>query len=393
MLRCVSRGWRGLPITIGGLLIFCVATAVLLAQGNEGAKPTQSSQDPRLNLNSGQAIYEAGCAGCHGPNGQGMPDTTVGFEKPGTFPNFTECDQTTPEYDADWKATIRDGGHARGFSPIMPAFGDALTLDQIDAVVKYVRGFCRDEAWPRGELNLPRALTTEKAYPEDEMVVTTAVSTQLSHDVSNAIVYEHRLGKRNQVELSVPFNFVHDSAGAVTGGVGDIGLGVKRVLVSSLRTGSIVSAQGEIILPTGSKTDGLGTGVTVFETFAAYGQLLPFNGFLQLQAGTDQPTRTDNTPRSVFGRLAVGKSFREDEGLGRLWSPMLEILANRELRDTAKTNLDLVPQFQVTLSQRQHVRANAGLQVPVTNTAGRSVQLVFYVLWDWFDGGLFEGWR
>jgi hypothetical protein len=30
--------------------------------------------------------------------------------------------------------------------------------------------------------------------------------------------------------------------------------------------------------------------------------------------------------------------------------------------------------------------------VPVNNTAGRQIQVVFYVLWDWFDGRLNEGW-
>jgi hypothetical protein len=47
----------------------------------------------------------------------------------------------------------------------------------------------------------------------------------------------------------------------------------------------------------------------------------------------------------------------------------------------------------VTLSKRQHVRANVGLQVPVTNRAGRPMQVVFYFLWDWFDGRLLEGWK
>jgi hypothetical protein len=55
--------------------------------------------------------------------------------------------------------------------------------------------------------------------------------------------------------------------------------------------------------------------------------------------------------------------------------------------------VDLVPQMQVTLSRRLHVRANAGLQIPMSNREGRPKSFVFYVLWDWFDGGLFDGWR
>jgi hypothetical protein len=72
---------------------------------------------------------------------------------------------------------------------------------------------------------------------------------------------------------------------------------------------------------------------------------------------------------------------------------MVELLADHELATGAKTNWDLLPQFQVTLSRRQHVRANVGLRFPANNTAGRSTQLLFYLLWDWFDGGLREGWR
>src|SRR5215470_4266092 len=90
-------------------------------------------------LTTGEEIYHAGCAGCHGPGGEGAPDTTIGFEKPETFPDFTRCDQTTVEQDVDWKATIHEGGHGRGFSPIMPSFSEALTPSQIDAVVGYLR--------------------------------------------------------------------------------------------------------------------------------------------------------------------------------------------------------------------------------------------------------------
>ena len=72
---------------------------------------------------------------------------------------------------------------------------------------------------------------------------------------------------------------------------------------------------------------------------------------------------------------------------------MVEVVSERDFEEGARANVDLVPQFQVTLNQRQHIRADVGLQVPVTNTAGRSKQLVFCLLWDWFDGGFLEGWK
>jgi len=49
--------------------------------------------------------------------------------------------------------------------------------------------------------------------------------------------------------------------------------------------------------------------------------------------------------------------------------------------------------MQVTLNKRQHIRANVGFSIPTANTAGRAKQLVFYLLWDFFDGGLKDGWK
>jgi hypothetical protein len=58
----------------------------------------------------------------------------------------------------------------------------------------------------------------------------------------------------------------------------------------------------------------------------------------------------------------------------------------------AKTDWDVMPEMQVTISRRQHVRGNLGYRFPVTNTAGRQQQVMFYLLWDWADGGLLSGW-
>jgi mono/diheme cytochrome c family protein len=354
---------------------------------------SQNAIPARLSLNTGKEIFEAACIACHGPGGKGMADTTVGFEKPKTFPDFTQCDQTTPELNVDWKATIRDGGHGRGFSPIMPSFVDALTSEQMDKVIAYLRTLCTDKSWPRGEFNLPLPLMTEKAFPEDEVIVTSALNAQGAPGSTTHIIHEQRFGARNQIEIDLPVTANRQSPGLWYGGVGDATLGVKRVLIANLNAGSILTAFGGIILPSGNRAHGLGTGVTTFETFAAFAQLLPAHSFVQLQAGTELPTDTAKAPRAAFWRAALGKSFRQSGGLGRMWTPMTEFVASRDFVSQAKTDWDIVPQFQVTLSQRQHVRANLGLRIPVTNTADRPIQVVFYLLWDWFDGGLLEGWK
>jgi len=355
--------------------------------------PEPVIERPALNLRTGDEIYRAACIGCHGPHGEGMPKTIVGFDQPSTFPDFTKCDQTTPEYNRDYKAVIRDGGPARGFVQIMPAFGDSLTPEQMDMVIGTLRGFCTDKTWSRGELNFPRALVTEKAFLEDETVLTSTVNVQGAPAVSNELVYEKRFGKSNQLELAVPFSFLPQDAGKWAGGLGDIAAGLKHLIYSSLSAGSILSVQGEVVMPTGNKSKGLGTGVTTFGTFAMYDQRLTANSFLQVQGGANLPTHPEHSPRSVYLRTAIGTSLSQDRGLGRMWSPMVEIIANHDFQTGARTDFDVVPQFQVTINKRQHIRVNFGIRVPVNDTAGRPIQAMAYFLWDWFDGGLFEGWK
>jgi len=363
-------------------LIVSVTASVLFGQVS-----TASS----LQLESGQQIYKSACVACHGADGKGTPKSISGFEPPRTFPDFTECAQTTPEPNSAWKALIVHGGRYRGFSQIMPSFGEALTSEQIDQVISYMRGFCRNPDWPRGELNLPRALVTEKAYPEDEVVISTAVNAQRGPAVMSHIIHEQRFGVRNQIEVDVPVIF-QDQSHTWYGGIGDTTLGLKRTIFSRLRSGSILSLQGSVILPSGNKSRGFGTGTTTFETFAAFGQLFRTNTFVQTQFGADLPRHTQIAPQSIFFNTALGQSFAPDHGLGRLWSPMVEFLAARNLVDNAKMDWDLLPQMQLTISRRQHIRGDLGVRVPVSNSAGRATQIEFYLLWDWQDGRLNEGW-
>lgn len=340
---------------------------------------------------NGERLYKSACVACHGDDGKGAPQTISAFERPDTFPDFTRCDQTTSEVDAGYKAVITNGGPNRGFSQIMPAFGQALSSKEIDDLVAYLRTFCRDPHWPRGELNLPRAIVTEKAYPEDEEVLYTTINAQGTPQNETHIIHEQRFGMKNQLEIDVPFMFEVQNH-TWHGGIGDATLGLKRVLYSNLNTGSILAAQGGFLLPLGSRTRGFGAGTTQFEPFVSFDQLFRRDTFIQLQAGGDLPFNTKVAPNSFFFNSAVGQSIAANHGLGRLWSPMLEFLANRDFEPGARIGWDLLPQVQVTLSKRQHVRADFGVRVPFINTTGRDIQLVFYVLWDRADGGLTEGW-
>jgi hypothetical protein len=344
---------------------------------------------------SGAELYRAACSSCHGSAGRGAPPSLVGFDVP--LPDFTDCSFASREPVADWMVVTHEGGPIRGFSELMPAFGGALSMDQIGEVVRYVKSLCRDTAWPPGEFNLARALVTGKAYPEDELVLSSAVAVEGAGSIANKLVFEKRFGARNQWEVVVPFGWsevsANDGAGGAgwSTGVGDIVLALKRAFYHDLGKGTIISAAGELILPTGDDDRGFGKGTTVFEPFVAWGQILPANFFLQSQLGFELPFDTDRADNEAFLRFAIGNSLTSGP-FGRTWSPMVELLAGRELVSGADTEFDLVPQVQITLNTRQHIMMNIGVRTPLNNTAHRDTTVMVYLLWDWFDGGFTQGW-
>jgi mono/diheme cytochrome c family protein len=361
--------------------------AILILSLASGAAPAGAQT---ASSKTGAELYSAACAACHGADGRGTAPTLLGFDTP--IPDFTDCSFSTVEPDEDWMAVSHDGGPARGFDRRMPAFGDAMTDDELQRALDYIRRFCDNPAWPRGELNLPRPLVTEKAFPENEAVLTTTVNATGRGRFGNEFLYEQRLGARTQYEVVVPLLVQEENPAGSNRGLGDVALAVKHVLTHSRERGHILSAAGELILPTGKENAGLGSGVAIFEPFVAFGQLLPAGGFVQAQAGLELPFDTARAGREAFWRVALGKTFTQGR-FGRSWSPMVEWLAGRDLENGARVEWDAVPQMQVTLNRRQHIMINVGVRVPVNERTGRSTQVITYFLWDWFDGGLLDGWR
>jgi mono/diheme cytochrome c family protein len=142
------------------LTLLLVAAAGSAPARAEGQSPSPSRE------RTGAELYQAACAACHGRDGRGAPQSLVGLDIP--LPDFTDCAFGTPEPDSDWMAVSHDGGPARAFDRRMPAFGGALSVEELQRAIDHVRTFCTSKAWPRGELNLPRALVTEKAFPEND---------------------------------------------------------------------------------------------------------------------------------------------------------------------------------------------------------------------------------
>ncbi|MFN0002641.1 MAG: c-type cytochrome [Pseudohongiellaceae bacterium] len=375
---------------LGQLTAVCILATALFLASSASAQPALGSPADLSTLTTGADIFQKACQACHGADGRGAPLSQTGFSIP--LPDFTECSFASREATGDWVGIAHQGGPLRGFSEMMPAFGKALTKAQLTAAIEYIQKFCTDPAWPRGEFNLPRPLLTGKAFIEDEAIVTSSLTTPGNNVFSNKLIFEKRLGARSEFELLVPVGWEQNFTGDNwSGHIGDIGLELKHVLYDNVARGSILSIYSELALPTGDAASGWGKDTVILEPGLLYAQLLPADAFLQTQFGFELPADLNKADREMVWRAAFGKSIQEPNW-GRTWTPILEIVGGRELDNAGTTQWDVVPQMNISLSKRQHIQFNVGVRLPVTDAGPRSPELLFYFLWDWFDGSLRDGW-
>lgn len=314
-------------------------------------------------------MWNAWCARCHAPDGSGrMADRPVATDPL----DFTDCRVASAEPDADWELAIRDGGPAVGLSSMMPAFGEALTADQIRGFVALLRGFCAEPRWPHGNLNFPRPIFTEKAFPENEfLVLPMAAHDRSAPDAwSTRVVYERRLGRRTQIEIGAPMR-ASRLGGQTFTGFGDVEIAAKHVLAASAARGAIVSGGLEAVFPTGRASRGLGKGTTVFEPYLAAG--LGRNGtYLQSQLKLEVPVEGS---RALVYNTYVGRDLGETPDT---WTIGLEL--NGENRELA-----LTPQIRKGLTRTGALAAAFGARLPLTNRREREMQWTGYLLWEYLE--------
>jgi mono/diheme cytochrome c family protein len=353
-----------------------------------------AASEPEKQSLDGHLLFTQNCAACHGADGRGDRKLSdLGFAPfKVKMPDFSDCGFANREADGDWASTIHRGGRARAFPRAMPAFDRALNDDEIDAIIGYLRSSCEKSSWPRGEFNFPLAMFTEKAFPEDEALNINAFNTKGARSITSTTIFEKRFGARGQLEVNLPISSLNSGPGSRSQtGIGDIGVAWKQNLLADVDTGTIFSALGEVVLPTGSAAKGFGSGTWAFETHALFGQIMG-DYFLQGDVFGAFPLGK-GLPHEAHGNFALGRTFAGDEGWGRAWSPQLELLTAQEFSPGAKLQWDIVPQLQVSLSRRQHILASFGTRIPLNDRGGdRQPQFVFYLIWDWYDGGLLEGW-
>ena len=343
-------------------MMFASLVSVGLAQPARAHAPT-----------SPQEMYTAWCAGCHAADGTGRVAVKTITVEP---MDFTDCAVTSPEPDGDWEIVIAEGGPVAGLSSQMPGYGAALTVEQIGALVRYVRTFCTEPSWPIGNLNFSRPIFTEKAFPENEVVVLPTVSHGGEGDgvaMGLKTVYERRVGTRGHVEVGLPLQSVGRD-GERAGGLGDVTMAAKYVLHASRASTRIVSGGLEVKAPTGRERSGLGGGTTVLEPFVSAGfALREFT--IQAQFKVEVPTRDPGDNTEVVYNVYGGRDL---SALPSTWSIGFEI---NGVDDT----LAVTPQLRKGLTRTGALAAAWGVRIPVVNRQRQHTQWVGYLLWEYRD--------
>ena len=85
-------------------------------------------------------------------------------------------------------------------------------------------------------------------------------------------------------------------------------MGRKHAVDHNGESGTIFSVAGEVILPTGDESKGLGADGSALEAFLAFGQILPSDAFIQLQAGVEVRLYAGSA-NGKLGRNALGCGF------------------------------------------------------------------------------------
>ncbi len=91
--------------------------------------------------NRGNDLYHKNCAACHGEAGKGDGPAAAALNpKPKDLADKAYMATLSDKYLLD---LVRKGGTGMGKSPLMPPMGSALTDDQIQDVIAYLRSLAR----------------------------------------------------------------------------------------------------------------------------------------------------------------------------------------------------------------------------------------------------------
>lgn len=138
--------WIGAGVAL--VAIGLVLTVQFITSGDADADPDLAELDPDA-VALGAGVYASNCAVCHGVSGEGQPNWQQRLPN-GVLPPppHDASGHTWHHADGLLYRIVRDGGEqfASPTSPSgMPAFGEALTDEEIRAVIVFLKSLWGDE--------------------------------------------------------------------------------------------------------------------------------------------------------------------------------------------------------------------------------------------------------
>ena len=140
------------PIAAGLLLLGYVALIACTSSSGESGSTSENAASPTPAPRTGQEIFAATCATCHGVEGQGQPNWHITKED-GTLPAppLNGDGHTWHHADGFLYRIVSQGGKIQedpsvpDFKSGMPAFGEQLSHEEIIEVLTYVKSLWGDK--------------------------------------------------------------------------------------------------------------------------------------------------------------------------------------------------------------------------------------------------------
>ncbi len=361
-----------------------LAGKLLLASLMSLISQAASAEDTGDEWARGAEIFQANCATCHGSAGH--PDVESPLVKSlGVVPaNFSDPLFNSREPGSDWKIVITHGGQALAFSEMMPAFGETLSEEDIDAVLVYIKTLGGEHDYPDGDLNLFLPIRTKKAFPEDEFVWKQRYTSQEGDNAwRNVLEYEFRIGQRGQGIIEI--------TNEVQGGDTNFGYfepGYKHVLKHDQEAGFILTAAAQLGVPLRSRNNWL------FLPYLAVGKILSDSWTLQSHARLKLDLEDSDRHAAEF----AGIVHWVDAPRPRWVFPALEVVAEVPFERGSYPNRksavqwSVLPQARIGLNKRGNIALNAGVEFPLNDRDRYDWRAWVFFIWDFADGGLTEGW-
>jgi cytochrome c553 len=325
-------------------------------------------------------LYLRACAACHGADGSGLdPDSPIYQSFAAKPAAFTDPLFNSREPAADWFLVTKHGGKRLGLSDQMPGYGAALSDEQIENVVAYLKSLNPSDRYPPGDLNLTRPIATTKAFPEDEALIINRYEVREADDdpFLTTLYYARRFGPRGHGEVKL----THEKKGSESF-LEELELEYKRVVGYSLEREVLHSIGAEIAIPI--EDDDASEVLIPYYTMArVLSPRTTFQGQIRAKLPVDDFDRGSAEVRGIVHWLP--------SPWPRSVAPGLE-LTLEEPFDGGPTTATAIPQLFAGLSKGGHVAFAFGVEVPLDDNQIWDYRLRSFLLWDIADGPFWRGW-